>query len=124
MKNNKNTKPAYVVNLTDVETPEDIRLSFIMAKAKSGVAIDEADVKWLVNLGVKVTCNIIDEAVEERQKDVIKIEDDDLYNKLESILAEAIAPKQPWYKRAWRWITKPFRKRQRLDEGVTIDIKK
>lgn len=124
MKKNKNTKPLYVVNLTDIETADDVKLSYIHAKTESGVAIDKDDVAWLVALGAKITCDVIDESIANRNKNVIKIEDDSLYNKLEDILVKAIAPKQPWYKRAWRWITKPFRKRQRIGEGVMIDIKK
>ena len=126
MKNNnkKAAKPVYVVNLTDIETADDVKLEFVHAKARSGVAIDNDDVVWLIALGAKLTCEAIDKSIEDRNKNVIKIEDDSLYNKLEDILVRAIAPKQPWYKRTWRWITKPFRKRQYLDEGVMIDIKK
>lgn len=120
----KTKKYSYIADLTTAETPGDVRVSFILGKVRAGLPIKEADVKWLVNVGVKMACEVIDAAVEKKQAEIIKIEDDALYNKLENILVNAIAPKKPWYKRFWNWVTKPFRKREHLEEGVKIDISK
>ena len=72
------------------------------------MAITEDDITWLVMLGVKITGDIINE---ENEKNTIRIQDDKLINKLEDILKEATGKKKdPWYKRFWGWITKPFKK--------------
>lgn len=112
MKKNIKTKPAFIVNLTDIENCDDIKFEFIRAKATQGVAITEDDITWLVMLGVKITGDIINEINEENEKNTVRIHDDKLFNKLEDILKEATGKKKdPWYKRLWGWITKPFKKK-------------
>ena len=96
----KTKKPEVIVNLTDAETPEDVRYSFIMAKARAGVAITEQDVDWLINVGAKAIAEVI---IVERNK---------LYNQLVKTFDKAVNPKEPWYKRFWNWLKKPFTKKK------------
>ena len=106
----KETKPMLIVNLTDIETPEDIRYSFLYAKATQGFKLTNDEVEELVLFGVRLATRVIDEALAERQKKVIKVVDDKIYNKLEKIFDGIINPKQPWYKRFWNWVKNPFKK--------------
>lgn len=106
----KNTKPVLKVDLTDVETPEDIRYSFLYAKATQGFKMTKAEVEELVMFGVRLATEVIDNTLAERQKNIIKVVDDKIYNKLEKIFDDIVNPKKPWYKRLWNWITKPFKK--------------
>ena len=111
MKKNIKTKPAFIVNLTNVENCDDIKFEFIRAKATQGVAITEDDITWLVMLGVKITGDIINDINEEYEKNIIRIQDDKLFDKLEDVLKEATGKKKkPWYKRFWGWIKHPFKK--------------
>ena len=106
----KETKPMLIVDLTDVETPEDIRYSFLYAKATQGFKMTKAEVEELVMFGVRLATEVIDRALAEKQKQVVTIVDDKLYNKLENIFKNIGKPKKPWYKRFWGWVTKPFKK--------------
>lgn len=113
MKKNIKTKPAFIVDLTDIENCDDVKFEFIRAKATQGVAITEDDITWLVMLGSKITCSIIDEAMKDYEDNFVHVvKDDKLFNKLENILKEAIGKKKkPWYKRFWNWIKHPFKKK-------------
>lgn len=106
----KETKPVLKVDLTDVETPEDIRYSFLYAKATQGFKMTKEEVEELVMFGVRLATEVIDRALAEKQKQVVTIVDDKLYNKLENIFKNIGKPKKPWYKRFWGWVTKPFKK--------------
>ena len=106
----KETKPVLIVDLTDVENPEDVRYSFLCAKATQGFKMTKAEVEELVWFGVRLATEVIDNALAEKQKQVVTIVDDKLYNKLEDIFMNIGKPKKPWYKRFWGWITKPFKK--------------
>lgn len=107
----KTTKPAFVVDLTNVKTCEDIKLEFIVAKAKSGVKLDDDEIMFLINLGAILAIEVIDECIEKLNAKTVHIQDDELYHELEKLLEKAVAPKKtPWYKKAWNWITKPFKK--------------
>ncbi|MEE3413864.1 MAG: hypothetical protein VZR53_00650 [Prevotella sp.] len=111
MKKNIKTKPAFIVDLTNIENCDDIKFQFIRAKATQGVAITEDDIAWLVMLGVKITGDILNEIDEGCEKNIVRIQDDKLFNKLENILKEATGKKKkPWYKRFWGWIKHPFKK--------------
>ena len=103
-------KPAFIVDLTKAETIEDIKFEFIRAKAKAGVKLDDDEIFFLVNLGATMAIEVIDECIEKLNAKTVHIHDDKLYHKLENILKEATQPKNPWYKRFWGWITKPFKK--------------
>ena len=104
------SKPKFIVDLTKVETCEDIKFEFIKAKATQGVAITEDDILFLVNLGAEIALEYIDKCIDEINKQTIKIQDDKLFDELTNLLKKATQPKKPWYKRFWSWITKPFKK--------------
>lgn len=104
------SKPKFIVDLTKVETCEDIKFEFIKAKATQGVAITEDDILFLVNLGAEIALEYIDKCIDEINKQTIKIQDDKLFDELTNLLRKATQPKKPWYKRFWSWITKPFKK--------------
>ena len=106
----KDMKPMLIVDLTDAETPADIRYSFLYAMAEQGYKMTKEEIEELVMFGVRLAAEVIDNALAERQKNVIKVVDDKIYNKLEKIFDDIVNPKKPWYKRFWNWITKPFRK--------------
>ena len=120
----KKGTPEVIVNLVNAETPEDVRFEFILAKTRAGIAIKEEDVKWLLAAGAKMVCEIIDDEIEKRESETIKIKDNALYEKLTGILTSAIVPKKPWYKRFWGWITKPFRKAKPITEEIRFSIEK
>lgn len=106
-------KPKYIVDLTTVQTIDDVKYQFAKAKALAGVKLTKAEVLFIAWYGATVMMDVIDSCINEINKSTttIKIEDDKLYDKLDKIVKKAMAPKKdPWYKRAWNWITKPFKK--------------
>lgn len=102
MKNNTKTKKV-VVNLTSVESTDDIKLEFILANVRAGVPITEDDVKFLVKLGAEVAMDIY-------KSSFVNIGEDEAKNLLKDMIKMIDKNKKPWYKRFWGWITKPFKK--------------
>ena len=102
----------FVVNLTDVETCDDIQLEFIKGKAIAGVAITEDEFKFIVQYGAQLAFDTIDACLEAFLKSdkYTKIEDDKLAQDILKLIEKSVKPKKPWYKRFWGWITKPFKK--------------
>lgn len=87
-KTNKKQKYSYVVDLRDIETLSDIAPIWAFAKHEAGLALTNeelADIcSYVYNeFGPKVT-----------------------------VICECgcCRKKAPWYKRFWRWLTKPFKK--------------
>ena len=88
MKKISKKKYSYVVDLRDIEVLSDIAPAWAFAKHEAKMALTDeelADICAYVyrEFGPKVT----------------------LIN-----VCECPCKKAPWYKRLWRWITKPFRK--------------
>lgn len=103
-------KPAIIVDLTDVYSPEDVKFEFIRAKAHAGVLTDD-EIYSLVKYGSTLTLDLIDTCLDQfYQEHVRVIHDDDLAKQLTKLVMNKINPKKPWYKRFWGWITKPFKK--------------
>lgn len=76
----KTVKPAYTVDLRDIEYLSDIDFVFGMAKQKAHQPLTDSELNAIVDeLGTKITVVYCDCT---RQK------------------------KLPWYKRFWRWITR------------------
>lgn len=102
----------FVVNLTDVETCDDIQLEFIKGKAVAGVAITEDEFKFIVQYGAQLAFDTIDACLEAFLKSdkYTKIEDDKLAQDILKLIEKSVKPKKPWYKRFWGWLTKPFKK--------------
>lgn len=103
----------FVVNLTDVETCDDIQLEFIKGKALAGVAITEDEFKFIVQYGAQLAFDTIDACLEAFLKSdkYTKIEDDKLAQDILKLIEKSVKPKKPWYKRFWGWLTKPFKKK-------------
>ena len=116
MKNTKKTKkePKFIVNYTNIERPEDVYVEYILAKVRAGIAIDMEEAKMLVKFGAVLTMEVIDNYIELFEKTcVTTIEDEKVAEDLLNILVKATQKKQPWYKRLWNWIKKPFCKKKK-----------
>ena len=103
----------FVVNLTDIETCDDIQLEFIKGKVLAGVAITEDEFKFIVQYGAQLAFDTIDACIEAflQSDKYTKIEDDNLANDILKLIEKSIKPKKPWYKRLWAWIKSPFIKK-------------
>ena len=115
MKSTKKTKkePKFIVNYTNIERPEDVYTEYILAKVRAGIAIDMEEAKMLVKFGAVLTMEVIDNYIELFEKTcVTTIEDEKVAEDLLNILVKATQKKQPWYKRLWNWIKKPFCKKK------------
>lgn len=115
MKNTKKTKkePKFIVNYTNIERPEDVYIEYILAKVRAGMVIDSEEAKALVHFGAVLTMEIIDDYIEIFEKTcVTTINDDKIAEDVLKILTKAAQKKQPWYKRLWNWVKKPFCKKK------------
>lgn len=101
-------KYSYVVNLTSVDSCEDIQLEFIKAKALAGVKITEDEFKFIVKYGAELAFDAIDAGIEALVKysNYYKIEDDALVQDMLKLIEKHTKSKKPWYKRLWAWITR------------------
>ena len=111
MKKN-NSKITFVVNLTDVETCDDIKLEFIKAKSLQGQKIDMDEFKFIIQYGAQLAFDTIDACLDAFLKSdkYTKIEDDTLAQDIMKLIEKKLNPKKPWYKRFWSCLTKPFKK--------------
>lgn len=99
MKNTKAIKPLFIADLTEAETPEDVKFEFIRAKAKAGVKLTDNEIMWLVKLGSNITIEVIDENITKLKPINVSKE------KVDKII-NILTKKEPWYKRFWKWITR------------------
>lgn len=87
--NKKTVKPTFIVDVTECNSPEEIRRAFTLAKVKNGVAITFDELDHFVS------------TIVEDYNDVVT-----------STIAAAFIcsncceceKKQPWYKRFWKWL--------------------
>lgn len=103
MKTTKTNKPLFIADLTEAETPEDVKFEFIRAKAKAGVKLTDDEIMWLVKLGSNITIEVIDEHVT-KMKPIAQF-DNVSKEKVDKIF-KILTKKEPWYKRFWKWITR------------------
>jgi len=103
MKTTKTNKPLFIADLTEAETPEDVKFEFIRAKAKAGVKLTDDEIMWLVKLGSNITIEAIDEHVV-KMKPIAQF-DNVSKEKVDEIF-KILTKKEPWYKRFWKWITR------------------
>lgn len=97
----------FIVDLTKCEGPEWVKFEFIRAKATSGVKITDKDIDFIFTLAVYTTLNAVEYCLFNTElPDVIKITD---RKKIKSLI-KVLTKKEPWYKRFWSWIKKPFKK--------------
>ena len=103
----KKVKINYVVDLTDVESCDDIQLEFIKAKALQGQKITEDEFKFIIKYGVDLAFDTIDACIDQliASNKYTRIEDDDLVQDMIKLIEKHAKPKKPWYKRLWAWIT-------------------
>ena len=101
-------KYSYVVDLTSVDSCEDIQLEFIKAKALAGVKITEDEFKFIVKYGAELAFDAIDAGIDAivQSSNYHKIEDDALVQDMLKLIEKHTKPKKPWYKRLWAWITR------------------
>ena len=102
-KTNKKFNPAFVVDLTDIEGPEDVTIEFIAAKVRADIPITNKEFMYTLSYGAATAL----EAMENFYFDhTTCIEDDKLAEKLLKEIKKSITKKTPWYKRFWNWITR------------------
>lgn len=106
----KTVKPKFVVDLTKVYTADDIQFEFIKAKATQGAGVSEEDIKFLVNLGANMMIDIIDAYIGEIGNKAVVCTDKKIVTDIINYIEKKISKKDPWYKRAWKWIKHPFKK--------------
>lgn len=105
---NKNTKPAFIVDLTNIESCEDIRFEFVKAKATQGVAVSKEDIEFIVNYGANLAINLIDSYITQfcDANTVVQITDKNVVKDIVKYVEKKIVKKEPWYKRLWKWVTR------------------
>lgn len=104
----KKQKFNLIVDLTSVETCEDIQLEFIKAKCLQGQKITMDEFKFIIKYGAELAFDTIDAAIEAlvQSSSYTKIEDDNLVKDMLKLIEKYNKPKKPWYKRLWAWITR------------------
>ena len=104
----KKVKYNYVVDLTSVETCEDIQLEFIKAKCLQGQKITTDEFKFIIKYGAELAFDTIDAAIDAfvASSNYHRIEDDALVADMLKLIEKHTKPKKPWYKRLWAWITR------------------
>lgn len=106
-KSTKKIKPDFVVNLLDVEKPEDVYVKFGMAKQDAGYAMSDVEFDAIVNKVVEYTMQII-AAKMQLASEYVKISGDE---KLVFDSKGKMTIKKPnVFKRFWNWVKKPFKK--------------
>jgi hypothetical protein len=108
-----NRKPVIVVDLTKVETCDDIRFEFTRAKAKAGVPLTDAEINQVIAYGAKLALDTIDSFCEQYVSEfqAVSITDKKQIKKAIKAIESIIRPKTPWYKKVWNWMKKPFTKK-------------
>lgn len=116
MKETKKTKktisPKYIVDMTTAETAADVADAFILGKVRAGIPISETELVCVKFNTVERVFEEIRNIANELDKNVKIIEDDKLASELSSIVEKYMNKKQPWYKRFWNWVKKPFTKKK------------
>ena len=113
MKKTKNIKPVIVVDLTQVETCDDIRFEFTRAKAKAGAPLTDEEINQVVRYGAKLALDTIDTFCEQyvNEFEAVRITDKKQIKKAIKAIESILKPKTPWYKKVWNWMKKPFAKK-------------
>ena len=110
MKSTKKTKkePKFIVDYTDIQLPQQVYAEYILAKTRAGMTITESEADALINYGVFIALDEIDNCLAHYNTKCTVIQDDKLADKLLDITLDYIKKKnrKPWYKRFWNWITR------------------
>ena len=104
----KKVKFNYVVDLTDIDTCDDIRLEFIKAKVLNGQKITEDEFKFIIKYGAELAFDTIDAGIDAlvASSNYHRIEDDALVQDMLKLIEKHTKSRKPWYKRLWAWITR------------------
>lgn len=103
-KTEKVKKPAFIVNLTDAETPTDVLMQFGLAKHNAGMAMTDDELIAICKKQSEVTVDILTAALLTAPHTEYVVE-----NGAKLILDEfgnAKIKKPNIFKRFWRWITR------------------
>lgn len=103
-KTTKNVKPAFIVDLTEAEDSADVMYAFANARFEAGIPLEQRD----YDIIVAVSTNTAIEMVSDLAKGIFEFETIMLGEVCKKCL---LAKKEPWYKRLWNWIKKPFCKK-------------
>ena len=82
---NKAIKPAYIVNVDDIERLRDIDVVFALAKQNAGMSLSDLELTAIVDY-------VVNEAIDRIQPKIFFLCECDCEKK------------QPWYKRFWKWL--------------------
>lgn len=107
----KNTKPVMIVDLTNVESCDDIRFEFTRAKAKAGIPLTDQEIDQVVAYGAHMALNMIEQFFEQFTVEKFTVARESDAKDIIKAINKAIKPKTPWYKKVWNWIKKPFVKK-------------
>lgn len=111
-KTKKDTKPMMIVNLTNIEQIEDISDAFIVAKINAGIPITKIDLYTIrYNIASRIF-DLLGDMIKDFDENIPVIEDDKLVQDIIKLVADRTTKKQPWYKRFWNWVKKPFTKKK------------
>ena len=114
MKTLKNIKkPMIIVDLTNIESCEDIKFEFNRAKAKAGVPLTDTEINSVVAYGAHLALDVIDQFCEQYQAvQTVEITDKKQIKQAIKAIESILKPKTPWYKKLWNWVKKPFTKKK------------
>ncbi len=109
----KTNKPTIVVDLTNIESCEDIQFEFNRAKAKAGIPLTDAEIDSVVAYGAHLALDVIDQFCDQlySQTVAVEIKDKKQIKKAIKAIEKILKPKTPWYKKLWNWVKKPFTKK-------------
>ena len=95
-----------------VETCEDIRFEFTRAKAKAGVPLTDQEINQVVAYGAHLALDVIDQFCDQFSAQSVVLKDKKQIKKAIKMIEKMLKPKkEPWYKRFWNWVKKPFVKK-------------
>ena len=103
-----------IVDLTQAETCEDVRFEFTRAKARAGQPLTDTEINQVVKYGAHLALEAIDQFCDTyaAQWKHVEIKDKKQIEKAIKMIEKMMQPKkEPWYKRFWGWIKKPFVKK-------------
>ena len=104
-------QPKYIVDCTNIESPEDVIYEFIAAKVRANIAITEDDLESLVMYGAHLTVDYINQIQAWVDANTTYVQDDELVQDIVKLVKKSVTRKTSWYKRFWNWVKKPFAKK-------------
>lgn len=113
-KTSKKTTKSYkvIVDLTKAETPADVYDAFIDAKVAAGIPISRVEMIIAKAHLIDIMFDVIDDIATDIDKKTTCINDDKLAKDMLKMIKKHMTKKDPWYKRAWKWVKKPFTRKK------------